>query len=247
MKFLRKHRLLPGLAAMGLFVSASPPAQAASAFASDATLTYTINSVTNLDHPGVLSDLSILGSFVQAGGPDSYAATSGDGAVAADNPSVGPLALTVGGSFAQSFALSGSAGVGTVDTSYLGQFALDFSNAGADHYAIGVTLAYQLNASVSGENADSGIYLDYYNLDSSFAGSDYLNAALLGVPINAKSGSSGLYSFNLGPGAAQSLYGGAVINGNLLGTTAAVPLPAAVWLFAPAVLGVFGAARRRKV
>ena len=245
MKYLRNHRLLPGLAAMGLLWSSSPAVQAASAFASGATLTYTINSVANLDHPGNLSDLSILGSFVQAGSPDSYAVTTGDGAVSADNPSIGPLAAD--GGFAHSFALSGSAGVGTVDTSYLGQFAVDFSNAGADHYAIGVSLDYQLNASVGGENADSSVYLDYYNADSSFAGSDYLNAALLGLPIDSKSGSSGLYSFNLGPGGSQSLYGDVVINGNLAGTTAAVPLPAAVWLFGSGMLGVFGAARRRKV
>jgi hypothetical protein len=119
--------------------------------------------------------------------------------------------------------------VGDVDTSYLGQFAVSFSNAGADHYAVGVTLNYQLNANVAGEDADSTLLFDYYNIGDTFVDSDYLNANLLSLATAAKSGSAGLYSFNLAANASQTLSGDVVINGNLHGTT--VPLPAAVWLF----------------
>ena len=246
-----KHKAALALLATGLSLLSVQEAQAASAFASHATLTYTLGSITNLnpDHPNDLTGLQIFGSFEQANPPDSYIATTGDGTITANNPSVSiPVSLASG--FSHSFEIIGGVNDGTADTSQLGWFGLDFNNtsdtstSSADTYSVEVTLGYQLHAETSGEYANNNVYLDYFNTDSSFAGSDFISASVFALVNVTQLGSSGVYSFNLGPGASQSLYADATITGNL--KSSPVPLPAAFWLFLSGISGLFAFGKSRK-
>lgn len=242
MKTLRSFRGAGALAAAGVLLAGAEAAQAASAFNGGATLTYTIDSIVNLDNPGAVAGLSVLGSFQQTVSDPYYVSTSGDGAVGADNPAVGPVGVV--GSFSKTFSVGGSVADGAAHSSHLGQFALAFDNAGADSYAVQVTLGYQLEASAGGEYADSSVALDYFNADFSFSGNDRVDASVFDVPSPPARSSSVVYAFTLPAGASQALAAEVVISGNA--EASPVPVPAAVWLFASGVAGLFGAARRRR-
>lgn len=235
----KNYKALATLVVMGL--SSAQTTLAASAFSSDATLTYTITNITNLSNPGDLSGLQILGYFEQAGAPDSYVATTGDGAVTADNPAVGPI--SVGTSFSRTFTISGSASDGTVDSSHVGWFSLDFNNLGSDSYSVELVVDYQLNASAGGQYADTDVFLDYFNSDGSFSGADFVNASVFGLNNATISSSTGPFVFTLGPNASEGLYTDVRINGNLQASP--VPLPAAVWSFLAGLL-TFSSMRKRK-
>jgi hypothetical protein len=237
--FSNKHKVLATLVVMSL--SATHTALAASTFSSYGTVTYTVNSITNLSNPGDLSGLEILGYFEQASAPDSYVATTGDGAVTADNPTVGPI--SVGSSFSRTFALSGGVSDGTVSSSHLGWFSLDFNNLGNDSYSIELALDYELSATASGQSADTDIFLDYFNSDSSFSGFAFVNASVFGLDNATISDSSGPLVFTLGPNASEGLYADVRINGNLQASP--VPLPAALWSFLAGLL-TFSGMRKRK-
>ena len=148
-------------------------------------------------------------------------------------------------SLSQTFAVSGNVNDGSVSSSHLGSSSLVFSNSGSDAYTIDVTLNYQLNAAVSGENADSDVFLDYFNTDYSFENIDpiLINATVFGQANATQSGTSGLFSFTLGPNASAGLYADVTITGNLQASP--VPVPGAVWLFGSAVAGM-GMIGRRK-
>jgi len=151
-------------------------------------------------------------------------------------------------SLSQKFAVSGNVNDGSVSSSHLGSSGLIFNNSGSDVYLIGVTLNYQLNAAVSGQFADSDVFLDYFNSNYSFGNIDpvHINASVFAQANAAQSGSSGLFSFTLGPNTTEGLYAKVTINGNLQASP--VPVPGAVWLFGSAVagMGVFGR-RKHKV
>lgn len=225
-------------------------AQADATFNSSALLTYTINSITNLnaEHPNDLSGLEVWGFFDQASEPYSYANTSGDGVVLANNPSVAPFA--VGSSFSHSFAVSGSAVNGTVDSYHTGWFNLDFHNTGTDIYAIDLSLAYQLDAEANGLFASNNVALDYAYTGNDFSGSGSTGAFTFdGYPDDSHSvtGANGLV-FTMGSGEWQTVYADAVITGNLESASesiSAVPVPAAVWFFASGLLGLTGLNRRK--
>jgi hypothetical protein len=241
---VKKHGLMCAVLIGGSLLSAQA-AQANVTFNSSAALTFTINSITNLnaEHPNDLSGLEVLGSFEQASVlPYFYTITSGDGSVTANNPSVLPP-VTVSNSFSHSFAVSGSALNGAVDSYHTGWFNLDFNNTGGDSYNIDLTLDYQLNAEASGLFANSNVALDYGYTGNSFTGSDSVDAfTFAGFPYDTDSltGSNGLI-FTLGSGSTGSFYADAVITENL----APVPVPAAVWFFASGLLGVIGLNKRK--
>lgn len=239
MKSSVRHRPSLALCVIGLSAFSAGAAQASSAFNADATLTYTINSITNLDHPGDLSQLEILGSFIQS---VASADLTGDGTVVDNNLDIGPSAIA-GSVFAHTFAVSGNVSDGTILSHHLGQFDVSFRNNGQDHYSIGLTLAYQLNANTNGEYADSDVSLDYFNADDTFSGFDAINASVLAQPQNSTSGSSALYGFTLDPSASQALTAYVAINSHMEATP--VPVPAALWMFAPSLLGLFGIAKRK--
>jgi hypothetical protein len=240
---VKNHGLLCAVLIGGSLLS-TQAAEADVTFSSSAALTFTINSITNLnpEHPNDLSGLEVLGSFEQANDPSYfYAVTSGDGAVTANNPSVLPVAVS--DSFSHSFAVSGSVLNGTVDSYHTGWFNLDFNNTGSDSYDIDLTLDYQLNAEASGLFANSSVALDYGYTGNSFTGSDRLDAfTFAGFPhdTNNLTGSNGLI-FTLGSGSTNSFFADAVITGTL----APVPVPAAIWFFASGLLGVIGLNKRK--
>ncbi|WP_133716219.1 VPLPA-CTERM sorting domain-containing protein [Methylocaldum gracile] len=247
----KNYKVLATLVVMGL--SSAQTTLAASAFSSDATLTYAITNITNLSNPGDLSGLQILGYFEQAGAPDSYVATTGDGAIAADNPTVGPVSVET--SFSRTFAVGGNVTDGTVASSHLGWFRLDFNNLGSDSYAIELALDFELTATASGQSADTDIFLDYFRTSSSDSflpgftnvspslGFGFVNASVFGLDNAATSGSSGPLLFSLGPNASEGLHADVWINGNLQASP--VPLPAAVWFFITGLL-TFSSMRKRK-
>lgn len=239
--FSNKHKVLATVVVMSL--STTRTALAASTFSGYGTVTYTVNSIANLSNPGDLSGLEILGYFEQAGAPDFYVETTGDGAVTAANPTVGPISVGVGSSFSRTFASSGSVSDGTVSSSHLGWFSLDFNNLGSDSYSVELVLDYHLNASAEGQYADTDVFLDYFNSNESFSGADFVNASTFGLNNATKSSSTGPFIFTLGPNASDGLYANVRINGNL--EASPVPLPAAVWSFLAGLL-TFSSMRKRK-
>ena len=230
-------------------------AQAAVTFDSSATLIYTINSITNLNpaHPNDLSALGVSGYFDQ--GTDAtnyYLATTGDGAVVANNPSysVDPVSSV----FGHTFNVSGSATAGSVDSLHTGLFGLLFDNSGTDSYSIDVSLGYELSAAVAGLFATNSIALDYFTLtDSSIFGSiDALGAYTIDSGSLSDSQTlNGLFEhiiFNIG--AFDSTNGLDILSANIAITStiepAAVPLPSVVWLFLSGLLGVLGFSKHKK-
>lgn len=223
-------KLIPVLLALSPSLLWLPSAHASSSFNSSATLSYTINSITNLNNTGSLSGLALTGSF-ELVADHNYALVLGDGTILGNNPSAGPLAITpvsAGTVFSHAFALSGNAGNGTVNTSQLGAFGLNFENTGSDDYEISVTLNYQFNSTVGGQLADSSINVDYFNGDNSFAGFDQIEASVFSLGSVEKIANSGVFNFTLAAGASESLNADVNITGNL--EASPVPLPASFWL-----------------
>lgn len=224
------QRFIPVLLALSPSLLWTSTAQASSSFNSGATLSYTINSITNLNNAGSLSGLALTESFELAA-DQNFLNVGGDGAISGDNPSTGPMPITpisLGTVFSHSFALGGNAGNGSVNASQLGRFGLSFENTGSDNYEISLTLNYQLNAGVAGQLADSSVVLDYYNGDFSFSGYNLIDASVFSLQNPEITGSSGIFNFTLAPGAAEALYADVKITGNL--EASPVPLPASFWL-----------------
>ncbi len=68
--YMTRKRLLPALALACLAPLAFQNAQAAATFSSYATVTYTVDSITNSTNPGDFSGLGITGSFELAPSQD---------------------------------------------------------------------------------------------------------------------------------------------------------------------------------
>ncbi|HLF96253.1 MAG TPA: VPLPA-CTERM sorting domain-containing protein [Methylococcaceae bacterium] len=229
------RHLMPVLLALAPAVLWIPSAQAAAAFAGSAALTFTVNRIVNLDNPGDLTALTVTGSFEQASPPDYSVTLTGDGSVSDDNPVAGPVSVG-SGVFNHTFAVSGSVGNGSVNSSHLGLFGLSFENTGSDGYAIGVTLDYLLDAAILGQYAAGAVDLDFYNEGFSFIGFDHASAN------DQHTGSSGEFSFVLNPGEFEALYADVRITGNL--EASAVPLPAGLWLLLAGLSAVAVVGRR---
>ncbi len=237
----KKHYLM-SVALLGSALLGAQAAQANTTFAGSSILTFTINSITNLNeaHPTDLSGLEILGSFSQPTDEFSlYAITTGDGAVIANNQDVAPFAVT--SNFSKTFAVSGSVLDGSVDSYHTGLYNLAFNNIGSDDYAINLTLAYQLNASANDLTAVSNVAVDYYNQNFSISDLATVGAFTLAESLTDKQsviGSFAPYTFMLNAGSNELISADVVITGNL--QAAPVPLPAATWLFLTGLMGVLG-------
>jgi hypothetical protein len=252
---MTKKYLLPTLALASLATLTIQNAQAAANFSSYATVTYTIDSLSNLTNAGDFSGLDIGGSFVLApNGVSQY--ITGTGSVTASAFDAEPTAITaaVGSSYTRTFQLDGSASNnGFVFTNYLAYFDTAFSNLSAtDSYNVGLTLSYTLSASATGDEALTDVVVNYsaehYNAafdmtaDPTFFGADYagtnqsLSTAFL---LNSQA-----FNFTLAPGEFEALYASAGINGTLQASP--VPLPSAVWLFASALLAIPGLKKATK-
>ena len=249
---LKKH-LLFTLTLACLAPLASQNAQAAAMFNSYASVTYTIDSITNLTNEGSFSGLGITGSFELAL-DQSFQNITGDGSVTPSFLGSGSSPLILGSSYTRQFQLDGVANNGgDVAASYLAQFGLDFENASIDTYAVGLTLSYEISAIATGDNAFTDVTLNYFAehinasgdfaLDKIFIGTDYISATTsdLGTAYLQK---SPMISFILAPNEFESLYVGASISGNLQASP--VPVPSALWLFASALLVIPSISKSKK-
>jgi len=239
--YFRARSIMAASLLAALFLStwtATARAATASTFDSSAALTFTINSIGNQSNPGSTGGLQVSHSFEQG---DPQVVATGDGTVTANNTPIGPAPLP-GSSFSHTFAVSGSVSpIGDLSSSHLGLYGLSFLNTSGDTFHVEVTLSYQLNASVSGEYADSDVYLDYMTEDFSPLGSDLALASVFAQATVRNAGDSGALAFVIGPEGSGGLLADVRINGNLQ----AVPVPAAFWSLASSAAGlaVFG---RRK-
>ncbi len=236
---------LQGVVSAALLLGA-PSVRAAASFDATAGLTYTLTDIINAGNPGSRQGLSLSASFSQAGSPDLIEVVSGDGLVQAQNPAVGPVAIE--DTFSHSFQVRGSVSDGSVTSSHLGQYELAMTNTGTDSFTVSLRMDYALTAVANGPVegsafADNDIFLDYFaRTDTAVAGSDQVNASLLGLANSAVTGSTGLLTFTLAPGTSESLLTDVRINGLL--EAAAVPLPASLPLLL-AALGMLSRGVRR--
>lgn len=258
-----KKRLPPTLALACLALLASQNAQAAATFSSYATVTYTINNITNLTHAGDFSGLvydannpnsgGIAGSFELAPGQDISFIT-GDGSVTPSLVGAGTTFLNpaIESSYSRTFQLNSAANNdGFVTANYLAWFGLAFENASTtDSYDVGLTMAYELAANAGGDNAFSEVSLNYYNEDGTFSNLDapgYIQAAT-GIPGTSNLQNSHAFNFTLAPKGFETLYVDAGITGTLEASPSPspVPVPSALWLFSSALLAIPGIKNSKK-
>ena len=224
-------------------------ALAAASYSSSVDLSYSI-SVADSSNPasGDTSGLSILGTFLQPTDADSfYANSTGDGVYQAVSPN--PAATAVSSVFNGSFSVSGSAGLGTVDSLHTGLFGLELSNSGPYSYNMSVSFNYALQALSQGEFASSSILFDYWDDAGVISGSNYASAASYTGNLNDQQSAADAvtWNFTLAAGATEQLYAQAGIESHLQSAdAAAVPLPGAIWLFAGALAGMGWLGRRKQ-
>ncbi|WP_157197761.1 MULTISPECIES: hypothetical protein [Methylomonas] len=221
-------------------------AHASASYDSIVALSYSIGILDSTNPTaGDRTGLSILGTYQQANDEFSfYANAAGDGTYLANSPN--PSASAVASLFNGSFAVSGNAYDGSVDTWHTGQFGLELSNAGPYRYDLSITLDYALRAAVDGAFATSAILFDYWDAADQLSGSDYSAAASFAGQLQDQQSAAGsaVWTFTLVPGATVGLYAQAGIESHLT-STAPVPLPAAIWLFGGTCLGWIGFSRAR--
>jgi len=193
---------------------------ASSLFDSGAIITFNFSS--NTDGLDITGDFGIPDSFVIADDGVAY-------------PIVPTVLPTPGNP--NPFSVKGLANSGQLKSQHIGVISLSISNPTASERTVDLTMDYELHASVNGDDWDSDVVIDFYNNDFSFSGSDFINATL-SVPSSndfTQTGSSGLFSFTLAPGASETLSADVKITSTL---QANIPLPAAVWLFLAGFLGI---------
>ena len=218
--------------------------EASSSFNSQATLSFMIDSITYINNPSDLSGLAILGSFEQAGSPISYISSTGNGSVAANNPGVGPVSVTIGSPLIHTFSINGNASNGTVESSNVGWYALALNNSSAiDNYSVNLTLGYNLLANASGEFANSDVILDAYTNNNPLLGNIFVNANSLSSQNAGANGSFPQYTFDIAHGSSLVFYADVTINSSLQASP--VPLPAVVWSFLAGLLGILGSNKRK--
>ncbi|WP_367156049.1 hypothetical protein [Methylomonas sp. HYX-M1] len=224
------------MAGTALLICAAPYAQA-NTFSSNATVTFTIDSIVNTS--GVAEDwqglqiggryaldqsLSYLNDAEAVNGAFTPIDASGD-----YSASIGP------GSFTKTMAISGSTSSGSADAYYLGLFDLTFLNSSAHSFDIQVTLSYDLSTSVSGDYSESAIQLDYFNATGGFDSGANGLSVYAATPYFSADGLSGavVYNFSLNPGDSEAVY--VDVGTSAYIETAPVPLPGAWYLFATAI------------
>lgn len=254
-KYLTNKRLAPALAMACLAPFAMQNAQAAATFNSYATVTYTVNSITNLTNAGNPLELDILGTFGLA--PDEgehFEITGDDGTVALSLVGQGPTTLSPPApiSYSRTFGLDGSTNNGgNVVASYLALFDIDFFNASAtDNYNVDFTLSYSLSSAAAEETASSDIGLDYDSFgDAVFNGDSFIGAENISTTWEASSPATLLKSKNFNFNLAAQGYAGLSVSSRIFGYAeqpAPVPVPSAFWLFASALLAIPGIKKSQK-
>jgi hypothetical protein len=218
----------------------TPAAQASAAISSYVTVNYTINSITNITNPGVLSGLDIVGSFDLAALENNpYQSITGTGSVTPILSGSGTNSVV--GSYSRTFQLDASAAVGSsVSANYLAWFSLVFNNVSTDEYDVSLTLDYELSTNASGENAFTDATLNFFNESGSFSNLDapgYVQA-VAGAFGDAGTSNSQVFNFSLAAGASETVYADATISATLAPVT--VPVPPAFWSFTVGLFSLVG-------
>ncbi|WP_431065112.1 hypothetical protein [Methylotuvimicrobium sp.] len=235
MKSIKSLSIL-SIASFFLMANAST-AHAVSSFESSATLTYTINSIVNLDNPGDLAGLTVNGSF-ELEDSQTYTEYTGNGTSSISHSDwyYGPVDGNV---FSKTFSLSGSVGNGDVTSNYLVFFDLEFINASNDSFAIDVDFAYDLSVKTVGEDVFAEMFLDYgEELTNEYFSEDL---SMFETGTDQLTGSH-KFLFTLGAFEDQLI----LADVNQFGTASAVPLPAAIWLFGSALFGLVANGLRKQ-
>jgi hypothetical protein len=237
MKFIiNSKKILPVLGAICLLPLSSQNAFASSSISSIADLLFSVNITAQ--GPGSVNDLLISDSFEMLT-PSESEPVSGIGTF-----TVTPNNLSA---YQKQLTLVSDVQNGYANLSELGWIDLHFDNASADtSYDVEVSLAYDLTSYASanvagGDVADTDILLSFYNNDNSFSGEDYVSSyANLSSQLDTilQSGSSGVFSFTLAPGASETFFTDVKMTANL--EASPVPIPAAIWLFGSALMAIPG-------
>lgn len=206
-------------------------AHAVSSFNGNVSITYTINSITNLNNPGSLEGLELNGQFELDDG-QTFTENYGNAgsSIAHSEWFYGPIEDNV---FSRTFSLSGYAGNGEAAASYLAMFGLEFVNNSSDAFDIDVEFAYSLSAEAAGDNAYTEIMMDYW--DDLTGGGDFVELSAYATG-NDQLFDSALFQFSLFANETQAILADVGVEG----AVSAVPVPAAIWLFGSALFGMLG-------
>ncbi len=210
-----------------------------SSFNTSQSLLYTINSITNIDQPGNLNGLNVLGEFDLDQG-QTFVDTTGDGASSITHSSFfnGPV---TGNTLSNSFGVNGSASGGSVDVNYLTLSGLGFENTSSNQFEINVDLSYVLNVETDGATVHSEINIDYFEeLNGTFGFDSVLSD---GTSSDNLQNTVNLL-FNLNPGETQWILADINHQGSLT-QVATVPIPVTAWLFVSGLIGMGRYLRQR--
>lgn len=248
-KYLIKRRLAPALAMVCFAPFTMQNAHAAATFNSYATVTYTINSITNLSNPNNPLELNILGTFgLDPDQSQHYEIATNDGSATLSLVDQGPTALSPPApiSYSRTFGLNGSTNTGgDITASYRALFDLDFlNNSAADNYNIDFTLAYSLSAAAAGDAAITDANIEYGTFgDATFNGAAFSGADSVSTNWQELSPAQLSYSQNFNFDLAATGYARLSVSARIFGYAdqpAAVPVPSAIWLFASGLLAIPG-------
>lgn len=254
-KYLTKRHLAPALAMVCVTPFAMQNAQAAATFNSYATVTYTINSITNLTNPSNPLELDILGTFgLHQDEVEHFEIAGDDGSATLSLVDQGPTALFSPApiSYSRTFGLNGSTNTGgDITASYLALFDLDFlNNSATDNYNVDFTLSYSLSAAAAGDAASSDVAIDYGTFgDATFNGPAFSGADSVSTNWEELSPAQLSYSQNFNFDLAAAGYAGLSVSARIFGYAdqpAAVPVPSALWLFASGLLAIPGIKKSKK-
>jgi len=236
----------------GLLLSASMQADATtftglSDFASNVSVTYTVDSVTNTTHPGV-GGLDMSMSYHLDTDPDSespseiYIPAGSDAQFTpfTDLPDYS-ASVTLGTPKTHAISVSGAVNNGTGEAYYNGLFDLFMNNTTQDSFDVQVTVSYQLDGTVSGQHASNEIGLttwrendadNCFDADTCFEDFSYSDTS---VPVlQHEVTGEHTFNFTIDPESNDYLY--ANVTDSALLQASPVPLPAAFWLFASSLI-----------
>jgi hypothetical protein len=237
MKFKKKSNGFALLVVLSLTLFEMSSAQAVSSFNGSVAITYEIKNIVNRTSPGNLSGLDIFGQF-ELDDSQTVNEFEGDGLSSIDHTGFNYESLSTSTQiFSNTFSLTGNVANGSVYSSALAKFGLEFFNNSTDVFDITVNFSYSLNINTQGDEASGEVTLDYWNEGS---GDDqlvqgYVDLVALGSDIKEKSLISPiLIEFSLKPGDHQFL----LADGSINGTVSSVPIPATIWLLGSCLIGL---------
>ncbi len=218
------------------------PAQATSAFSSTATYDFTITATNSNTNSNSLSGLTI-GSTINDFGeiftptlnyaPSFTSSSSTHTATLADYNSSGTT-------YTQIFHAEDNISNSMASSEYFGEYLQTFKNTSVninDVYNITIDYTYNLLTNVSGQHADTDVNIAISTYNSLLDASDTASASIDGN-YNNPSNHTGSFSFTLLNGEFDILFADTTITGSL--EASPVPVPAAFWLFATAIMALPG-------